>query len=230
MSPQKLSRKILIPIAITGLKNAGIASSSIEELLGIIDERVRINNNGAKWMLNNFSNLLKGSTANEASYNITSALYHNQMTSKPVHTWGNLKMDEEYAQKRYNKVRYIMTTELFIAQEDDIVELAINMMDWKNIRSIPVENHKNEIVGLVTARELLKYHSMPENKKPETDGELMERNFKSIAPSASTHDVAVLMAETKASCILVVVNKHLAGLVCESDIVKVAKHTNIFKR
>jgi CBS domain-containing protein len=230
ISAQKLIRKVLIPIASEGLKKAGIADSSIQELLGIINDRVTSNKNGAKWMLNNFSTLLKGSTANEASHNITAAIYHNQMTSRPVHTWDDLKLDEEYTQKRFNKVRDIMSTELYIAREDDIVELAINMMDWKNIRSIPVENNKNEVVGLLTARELLKYHSMPDSKKPETVGELMERHFQSIAPSASTHDVAVLMAETRASCILVVVDKHLAGVVCESDIVKVAKLTNIFKR
>ena len=55
---------------------------------------------------------------------------------------------------------------VYVAKEDDIIELAINMMDWKNIRSIPVENPKNELVGIITARELLKYHTMSDSNKP----------------------------------------------------------------
>lgn len=230
VSSEKLIRKVLLPLAHQGLEKAGILKSSANELLGIIEKRVSTNRNGAKWMLTNFSTLLKGSTANEASHNITEAIYYNQMTSLPVHKWKDLKLDENYAQKKYSKVRDIMSTELYIAQEDDIVELAINMMDWKNIRSIPVENERNELVGLVTARELLKYHTLPDGKKPETIKDIMETKFNTIAPDADTHDVANLLAETRASCILVVEGKHLTGLVCESDIIQVAKHTQIFKK
>ncbi len=45
-----------------------------------------------------------------------------------------------------------METELYIAKEDDIIEFAVNMMDWKNIKTIPVENTQNELVGLLTVR------------------------------------------------------------------------------
>ncbi len=174
--------------------------------------------------------MLKGSTANEASRNITEAMYYNQMKSKPVHQWKDVDMSEEYAQHRFHRARDIMETEVYIAKEDDIVELAINMMDWKNIRSIPVENSKNELVGLITAREILKYHTVTNHSQPETVGEIMEKEFITVPPEATTAEVVALLGKTRASCALVVDGKYLVGLVSESDIVQVARMTKIFKK
>lgn len=227
---ETLLRETIIPMAKDGLTKAGIAKDSIEELMGIVDERVAKNRNGAKWMLSNFTTVLKGSTANEASRNIAEAIYHNQMSSKPVHLWDDIDLSEEYAKKHFRTARDIMETELYIAKEEDIVELAINMMDWKSIRSIPVENAKNELVGVVTAREILKYHTVGGANRPETIKEIMSTDFLTVSPYATTAEVIDLMAEERASCLFVMDGKHIAGLVSESDIVQVAKLTKIFKR
>jgi CBS-domain-containing membrane protein len=136
--------------------------------------------------------------------------------------------EDAFAKKRFLTARDMMETELYIAKEDDIVELAINMMDWKNIRSIPVENSKNQLVGLITAREILRYHTMNESKRPETVKDLMLKDFVTISPDASAGEVVNLLAKTRESCLLVVDGKLIAGLVSESDLVQVAHMTNIF--
>ncbi|MGB0851332.1 MAG: HPP family protein, partial [Bacteroidia bacterium] len=94
--------------------------------------------------------------------------------------------------------------------------------------SIPVENHKNELVGLITAREILRYHTMKE--KPEILRDIMSTRFLSITPDMETSELIEKMAETRADCALVVENQFLLGLVSDSDIVQVAKWTGIFKK
>ncbi len=230
VSAADLITNTLLPIAHQGLQNAGIAEQSRVELLGVIEQRIKLNRNGAKWILENFSTMLKGSTANESSRNITEAIYQNQMTSRPVHEWEDLDPNGEIVPRRFSKARDIMETELYIGKEDDIIELAINMMDWKNIRSIPVENTKNELVGLITPREILKYHTLSQDEKPETLKEIMTTEFITIPPYASTQEVVDLLGETRASCALVVDGKHIAGVVSESDVVQVARMTKIFNK
>ncbi|MBT8327817.1 MAG: CBS domain-containing protein [Bacteroidia bacterium] len=230
ISAENLLIEVIIPMARKGLLKGGVSKASVEELIGIVEDRVALNRNGSKWILKNFSTLLEGSTANEASRNITEAIYYNQMSSKPVHEWGDVNLEKDYARKHFSKARDIMETQLYIAKENDIVELAINLMDWKNIRSVPVENSKNELVGLITAKELLKYLTLPDEKKADSIKEIMTTDYLTISPNATTEEVVNLMAENRSSCVLVTEGNHLAGLISESDVVQVAKLVNIFRK
>ena len=225
----KVLQKVIIPLARKGLKAAGVDQSSIDELIGIIEERVKTKRNGAQWMTKNFTTLLKGSTANEASKNITEALYERQMTSRPVHEWDDVDPESTEDLRRFSKVSDIMETELFIAKEDDIVELAIKMMDWKKIRSIPVENNKNQLVGLITPREIMRYHAMDDKEKPESVKEIMCTDYIVVSPRTPTQELVDLMGEKRVACVMVLDGKHLAGIISEGDIVQVVKRTKLFK-
>lgn len=230
LSADKVILNKLLPVARKGLKKAKVNKHSIDMLLGVIKDRVKSNVNGSKWMLNNFTKLAKNSTANEASRNITEALYFNQMSSQPVHNWPNLSLEEEYAKKHFRKAKDIMEKELFVANEEDIVDLAINMMDWKSIRNIPVENAKNEVVGIITAKEIFRYHTLPNDKKPETVKELMSTTFETNTTNATTQEIVDQMAQTRSTCILIVDDKYLVGLITDHDIVQVARYTKIFDK
>ena len=229
VSATKLIKNVILPLAKSGLEKAGINQKSISELLGIIDGRISNNQNGSKWISKNFSALLENRTANEATKSIAQAIYDNQMSSLPVHQWKPVDLAKHETDSQYKLARDVMETEPYIAKEDDIVDLAINMMDWKNIRSIPVENHKNELVGLITERELLKYHTSPENQKYDTIGELMDKNFFSVSPSTSTYELVALLAESEASCVLVTEGKYLVGIVGKTDIIRAAHSAKIFE-
>jgi len=224
-----LIRDKILPLARKGLKSAGISQKSIDELLGIIEGRIKNRQNGSKWMRQNFTALLDTSTISEASRSITEAAYNNQMSSLPVHEWPPIDLSQIKTESRYSRVRDIMKTETYTAKEDDIIELAINMMEWKKIQSIPVENNKNELVGLLTERELLKHLTTPHNQKCETIGELMNQNFFSISPGASNVELVDLFANQGASCVLVTEGNFLIGIVGKKDIIKVAHTKNIFK-
>ncbi|MBR9859625.1 CBS domain-containing protein [bacterium] len=229
-SSHRLIRKVLLPIARAGLQKAKIKEETIKDLLGVIEKRISLNKNGSTWMIDNFTTLLKRSTANEASRSITKAIYENQMGSQPVHKWKNIKEEALETYKKFNKVSDIMETDVLIVREDDLVDLVINMMDWKAVKSIPVENAKNELVGLIGIQDLLKYLSMDPSQRPDTVSELMHKNFIAVSADTSTVEAVNIMAKERCSSLLVVHDKHIEGIVNESDIVQVAQMTKAFER
>ena len=59
----------------------------------------------------------------------------------PVHTWNlpDLNDLEDYRPSNL-KVEEFMGTDLFTVQKDDILELVADIMEWRKIRYLPVEN------------------------------------------------------------------------------------------
>jgi predicted transcriptional regulator len=217
-------------MAAEGLKKAKIDEEQSAFLLNIILQRVEKNRNGAKWMIKNFTTLLDKSTAFEASRSMINELYRNQMNSKPVHLWKDVDPEETDSMKRFGSVRDIMEKDLVIAKEDDLIDLVVSMMDWRNIRSIPVENNKHELVGLITVRDVLHYHSSDRRKRPELVKDLMKKDFVCVNENTTTEEAVSLLAETRACCLLVTQDKAISGIITESDIIQIANMTKVFKK
>ena len=58
-----------------------------------------------------------------------------------------------------------METDLFTVQQTDIIELVADMMDWRKVRYLPVEDGKGKLAGLVTSRLLLRHFVKNRNSK-----------------------------------------------------------------
>ena len=65
-------------------------------------------------------------------------------------------MKREYNIKSTPKVKDLMTSNVFTLYEDDNVNLLEELMQWKNIRHVPVVNYSNKLVGLVSHRDFLR--------------------------------------------------------------------------
>ena len=57
----------------------------------------------------------------------------------------------------YRRFSEFMTTDRFTVQKEDSLEMVAEIMDWRKIRCIPVEDSKGKLVGLITARLLLRH-------------------------------------------------------------------------
>ena len=229
VNASELILNTILPLARNGLENAGVSQKSIDELLGIIEARAKAGQTGASWIRKNFTKLKGDASINEASQHITHAIYQNQMSSLPVHNWETVETTDSHFNQTFKKVRDIMEREPFTAKTDDIIELAVNMMEWKNIRSIPIENDKNELVGLITEKELIKYLINEEGTKPETLGEIMETNFLSVSPTSSTAELVALLVDTETTCAMVTEDNFLLGVVRKADIIRAAHLAKIFE-
>jgi hypothetical protein len=76
-----LLREVLLPIAEQGLKMLDIASSDIQEYLGVIRERIQCKTNGATWQRAFVKKHGKD------MYALTESYYTQQNSGNPVHEW-----------------------------------------------------------------------------------------------------------------------------------------------
>lgn len=129
-------------------------------------------------------------------------------------------------------VSEIMSKDLFTLFEDDTIRVLDEIMRWRAIRHIPVVNQKNELVGLVTHRDLLRlsFSALSEVDKGEQDtinekilvGDVMQENVFSIPPQIELKEAATLMLKNKFGCLPVVdqETRKLVGIITEADFVK----------
>ena len=225
VSAKDLLLQELLPIAREGLKNRKIRKEDIERYLGVIEERVESGQTGSQWMLDSYNNIRRTGTRDQALVATTAAIFNRQQQNLPVHRW-DLALVEEAGNflSYYLQVDQIMSTDLITVREDDRLDLVANIMNWKKVKYVPVENEKGEFTGLVTAGLLV---SQLCKTGKERRMNLRIKDFMITDPVVVTPDTGIpealkLMVEQKVSCLVVLMDKKLAGLITERHFVKVS--------
>jgi hypothetical protein len=154
---RKLISERLLPLAREGLKSTGIDSDDIDRYLNVIEARVSKGRTGSNWALHSLAALKKqGGSQEENMRTLVKVTVDRQYGGRPVHTW-KLASDQEGHrwQDSYKIVEQFMDRELFIVCEEDIVDLAATLMEWRDLKYIPVEDDSGRLVGIVTPHDLL---------------------------------------------------------------------------
>ena len=121
-----------------------------------------------------------------------------------------------------------MATDLFTVHEDDTLDLVVTLMDWEHIRHVPVEDAAHRLIGLVSYRPLLNHLAKCMTRG---DGDavlsipvraIMKENPLTVAPKTSTVEAIALMREHQVSCLPVVDDGRLVGLITEHDFMAIA--------
>lgn len=217
----------LLPIAKDGLKKAGVDDGDIDIYLDVIEERTEAGKTGSYWMVKSYNNLSKQVTREQALTALTNAMVKNQKKGEPVHKWGLAKLDDmEMWQPSSLLVEEFMTTDLFTVQKDDILELVANLINWRRIRYVPVEDDSKHLVGLVTMRMVFREYNDVIHQ--ETDGstsveEIMIRNPITIHPEASILEAIEIMDQQQIGCLPVVKNNRLVGIITEQNYMTITK-------
>ena len=226
ISAQDLIHNVLLPIAREGLQKSNIDEKDSTKYLKIIEARVSSGKTGSQWMIESYNNLRKTGTRDQALVATTAAIYNRQQEMKPIHEWSLAKIDEAgNFLNYYLHIDQIMTTDIVTVKSDDLIELVANIMDWKQVKDIPVENLKGDLVGLVTAGLLVNYlcKNEKEKKKKSRIKNLMITNPVTVSPETSISDALKIMIEQKTSSLIVVEGKKLVGMVTDRHFVKVSE-------
>lgn len=218
-----------LPWAQNGLKKISINNEDINLYLGIIANRVKNKQTGAAWLLKNYGQLLHDSTPYEASIQITSEMYNRHIENKPVHEWTDVDTYAKPQTKKFEYVKHIMTTDLATVQAEDLLEMALNIMVWRNVRYVMVENERHEPVGLVASRILVKLlrEGWKENLVVK---DVMISNLITVTPETTTAEAINKMNVNNIGCLPVVESGKLIGLITEREIVKVAAVAKKFEQ
>lgn len=219
----------LLPIAKEGLESKGVDSGDIDRYLGIIHDRAKAHMTGARWQLRAFTKLKESITTDEATAVMTACIVKNQEKEMPVHTWPlpDPAELEEYVPSRL-RVEEFMTTDLITVQKDDLIDFVAEMMNWRKIRYMPVEDAKGRLVGLVTSRHLLRHYSHNNKLSGKTPTalvkDIMLEKPLTVTPKTSIMAALQIMREHKVGCLPVVHEKdnELVGIITEMDFLRVS--------
>ena len=228
ISTCKLICDRLLPLAEKGLQQRGIDQADIDRYLGVIRARAEIKQTGARWLLQSYTKLSERVNRDEALTIITSHMVKHQLSEEPVHTWKLPELDDL---KQYRplglRVEEFMETDLFTVHENDLLELVADVMDWRKLRYLPVEDDNGHLCGLITTRKLLRYFTQrgrldgPEDEY-RTVGDLMIKNPVTVDPQATIHDAMHTMRNGRLGCMPVVKDHELVGIITEMDFLRVA--------
>jgi len=215
-----------LPLARVGLADAGVDPGDIDEYLGIIRERVESGTTGARWIVRSLLGMRDHGTRSERLAAVTAGAITREKSGVPCHRWDDATIGEAGGWRlNYERIEQLMTTSLFTVHEEELVDMVAFLMERNQIRHVLVEDDAHSLVGLVWYRSVLRL--MAEGFDPSTDQapavkDIMERNPRSVSPETPTLEAIDLMRSHKVSCLPVVNDGKLVGIVSERDFMPLA--------
>ena len=222
----ELILKEILPIARKGLSIQHVHPEDINRYMGVIEQRALKHMNGARWQLRAYTDLIKKVSKDEALSVLTASMYKSQIKEIPVHDWPVPKFEDldEYSASKL-LVDEFMETDLFTVQKDDLIELVADLMYWKNIRYMPVEDVKGNLSGLVTSDSLIQHFvnkSRLSSENVTMVKDIMIPDPITIGPNASILEAIKLMRNNEIGCLPVIKEGELIGMITENEFLRVS--------
>lgn len=220
----------LLPRARHGLRSVGIDSADIERYLGIIEERVSQEKTGSQWMLESWAKMNPLAKANVRLRALTATMKKYQENNEPLHKWDLAEVLEKSEWiDNYRTVEQFMSRDLFTVRPGDVIDLAANLMNWKHIRYVPVEDDKGNLIGLISYRDLLELLASKQVRQNDeiVVRDIMKTELITISPETPTLQALYLMREKNIGCLPIVKGKKLIGILTAHDFLTVS--TKLFE-
>lgn len=214
----------LLPIARAGLQKAAVQEADIDKYLSIIEERVQSGKTGSQWILDSIERLEGESSRHEAIAATTEGIYQRQKLGHPVHRWQPSQLAEaDGAKDRWSRVEHMMSTDLVTAQPDEPVKLVRSLLLWSNVRHIPVETNDGTLLGVVSSESLLAKLGPGDGDNDLRAADVMERDPPTVTPDTPVADAIALLASRDLTCLPVLANGKLVGIVTDRDCLKIVR-------
>jgi CBS domain-containing protein/gamma-glutamylcysteine synthetase len=216
----------LLPVAREGLEQRGVDAADVDRYLGVLEDRVRTKRTGAQWQLESFAVLRDRGGRAERLAAITAAAVAQQREERPVHTWKLASLEAAGGwEKHFARVGQFMATDLVTVGPDEGVELVANLMKWKRIRHVPVEDVGHVLLGLVSQSTLIALvaeRSAELGKGPIPVREVMSTDVVTVAPETPTLEAIELMRRHRVGSLPVLKDGRLVGIITEFDFLRIA--------
>lgn len=173
---------------------------------------------GAEWKIKNYRRLKEVYKKDDALIILTKHIHKNQIQNIPVHKWPAIDLNKKMNQNA-TEISHSMSTQIFSVNENDLANLALKIMKWKNIHHIPVENNSDELCGLLTWTHMKNYDKIKEPKKETIVAQVMEKKLVTVTPKTNIFEAIALMKKHMIGCLPVVFEKQIVGIVTIEDII-----------
>ena len=213
----ELVKEVLLPMARIGLQKMHIDQKDIDRLLSIIEART-MQKIPAQWSVENFRRLKKTMKPDVASIYLTKHIHLNQKKNIPIHLWPAI--DKKHSNlKLATEVGHIMSTQVFTVYQKDSADVILNMMGWKNIHHLPVVDHNEKLVGLLTWSHMQQYFEAYKKVKPNlTVSNVMLKSVVTVDPNTDLGAARTILKEKNIGCLPVIQNEQLVGIITLKDL------------
>lgn len=222
--------KQLIPLSRQGLKSICIDAADIDKYIGFITERVERGITGSQWMFDSLAGMDPAAKMNIRMRTLTAAMKKYQEENVPLHKWEPATIAEKTDWiDNYRTVEQFMTRDLFTVRPDDVIDLAANLMNWRHVRHVPVEDDLGNLVGIVSHRDLLKLFAERNGLQQSQTlvRDVMRTNLITVAPETLSLEALYLMRERNIGSLPVCRNGQLVGIITAHDFLTVS--TRLFE-
>lgn len=223
ISAKKLLENILLPMAKEGLLKSNVDEEEIDYYLEIIQKRIDKSITGSKWLIRNKRKLRKEVSKYESNVILTEHTYKNQRLNIPISEWDEINVHQNDISKKYDKVYKIMSSELFVVHENDLLQLAFKIMEWKNIHHIPVVDKNNLVTGVLEKNRLEKLDFTSKKIQNKVAKNIMTKNYDIVKPETSYEKVKKLIETTENTSVIVVNDGKLVGIFTKNDLERIEK-------
>ena len=216
---RRLVLDTLLPIAADGLQNAGLDDDEITRALDVIAARADSGTNGARWMRDGWEAFTPLRNPVARAQALTRTMHARQWTVEPVTAWEPADPSAlAGAAAHVRRVEEVMSTDLFTVRADDLLAVAAEVMRWKHIRHVPVQDDAGALVGLLSYRQLLAGRDVGDRdgaQRPVRD--VMITDVRTAAPHDTCADAVARLRTHGIGCLPVVHDGRLVGIVSERD-------------
>ena len=216
----------LLPLARAGLRVSNIDEADIDRYIGVLEARVAKRRTGARWVLDSLKGMRDTVAPDAQGRALVAAMVEHQENGDPIHTWPLAEIEKtKNVRDNFMRVGQFMRSNPYTVHPEDLVDLAANLMDWERIRHIPVEDDEGHLVGLLTHRALLR---LVARRRPGDTTErvavrdIMATDLVTVEPETPTLSALELMRQHRVSCVPVVSDDHLVGIITDQDLIAVS--------
>jgi CBS domain-containing protein len=182
---------------------------------------VRRDQPGSQWAFRALTALDREDAPEVQHRSLTEAMLSNQKTGLPVHAW---ELPGGRRTRVGQTVQDIMSTDLFTVQPNASVQLVANIMDWRYIRHILVEDEEGRFCGLVSHRDLVRLlakYGSDEGSLDRPVREIMDPDPVTTSPATSLREAIQTMQDARTDSLPVISGGRLVGIVTTHDVLTV---------
>jgi CBS domain-containing protein len=220
----ELIENTLLPMAAQGLGGADIPAEEYEPYLRIVQERVASRQTGANWTIHSLRVLRQSCTVDDSLLLLTDAMARQSMADLPVHRW---EIPNRSALPRIpgrnRRVESIMMTNVVTVRDDDLLDLAVTLMEWNGFHHLPVENSAGKVIGVISTTDIARFRRSGQDQPDALVRDWMTGDIVTVSPETSLQRAEKLMAVNEFGSLPVVRDGRVVGIVTVKDLQRIAQ-------
>jgi acetoin utilization protein AcuB len=114
----------------------------------------------------------------------------------------------------------IMSTDLMILSFDKDINFAEVILEAKHVRHIPVVDHNDTLVGMLSVRDIANHFSKADASHFIQIKNIMSKEVVTASPKTKLSDLAKLMIEKNVGAVPILEGTKIVGMVSERDFLK----------